>query len=125
MDGEPRPGLEAATLRLRGRRGPVVCRIYWPSRGRARRLVVSFRTDREIRELCRSTGRLVVTTASGSTVSPDDAWDVLCWVGEHAVELGAQSEAVLLDGGGVSAELVESLRARADAEGWPPLEGSA
>jgi hypothetical protein len=121
MSAQRRPRLEAATLRLRGRRGPLACRVFWPSLGRVRRPVVAFDTDSRAYNLCQSTGRVVLTITSDAALSSDDVWNILCWAGDHAAELGARADAVLLDCRGVSAELVGTLQKRADAEGWPQL----
>jgi hypothetical protein len=105
-----------AMLRLRGRRGPVPARVFWPGAcGPARRPVVALEpVAPETLALCRGTGRVVLTLAPGE----NDAWDHVCWVAAHAAELGARPDAVLLAGEAVA---IDRLLTRARNEGWPSL----
>jgi hypothetical protein len=105
-----------ATLRLRGRRGPVPGTVFWPGTGGpARRPVVALEpVQPETLALCRRTGRVVLALASGE----HDAWDLVCWVAAHAAELGARPDALLLAG---DTATIQPLLTRALAEGWPSL----
>jgi hypothetical protein len=115
------PETYAATVRLRGRDGPLPVNVFWPPDPRPRRrLVVAFDADPvRARVLCSRTGR-VVLAADDLPLTVDDLGELLAWAGEHAPELGARPDDVLVTASGSAAALAE-LRRRAGADGWPRL----
>jgi hypothetical protein len=116
------PETYAATVRLRGRGGPLPVGVFWPpDRRRRRRLVVALDTDPErARALCTRTGRVVLATGGGRPLTVSDLDDLLTWVGGHAAELGARPDDVLVTASGQGIAVAE-LRRRATAGGWPRL----
>ncbi len=113
----------AATVRLRGRDGPLPVGVFWPpDRRRRRRLVVALDADPERAwALCTRTGRVVLTAAADHPLTVDDLDDLLAWAGGHAAELGARPDDVLVTAAESSTAAVAELRRRAGAEGWPRL----
>jgi hypothetical protein len=116
------PKTYAATVRLRGRDGPLPVGVFWPpDRRRRRRLVVALDADPDrARALCTRTGR-VVLSAGDHPLTADDLGGLLAWAGGHAAELGARPDDVLVMAAGRGAAAVAELRLRAGAEGWPRL----
>jgi hypothetical protein len=113
------PETYAATVRLRGRDGPLPVGVFWPpDRRRRRRLVVDLDSDPEqARALCTRIGRVILAAVDGRRLTVDDLGDLLAWAGEHAAELGARPDDVLVTG--VDAAAVAELRRQ--AEGWPRI----
>jgi hypothetical protein len=112
----------AATVRLRGPAGPLPVGVFWPpDRRRRRRLVVALDSDPEqARALCTRTGRVVLATDRDHSLTVGELDDLLAWVAEHAAELGARPDDVLVTASGDGAPAAE-LRRRAGAGGWPRL----
>jgi hypothetical protein len=82
--------------------------------------VIAFDADPvRARVLCTRTGR-VVLAADDLPLTVDDLGELLAWAGEHAPELGARPDDVLVTASGSAAALAE-LRRRAGADGWPRL----
>jgi hypothetical protein len=116
---EPTP--QTATVRLRGRNGPLPVAVVWPAQPRQprrpRRLVVALDADPErAHDLCVRTGR-VVLAVDGAAL--DDPYEVVDWAGAHAAELGAVPDDVLV--AAADAAVLARLRARAAAAGGPRL----
>jgi hypothetical protein len=111
----------AGTVRLRGRAGPLPVNVFWPPDQRPRRrLVVALDADpAQARVLCTRTGR-VVLAADDHPLTVEDLGELLAWAGEHAPELGARPDDVLVTASG-SAGVLAELRRRAGADGWPRL----
>lgn len=116
------PETYAATVRLRGRTGPLPVGVFWPQdRRRRRRLVVALGADpQRARALCTGTGRVVLAAAGDHPLTVDELDDLLVWAGGHAAELGARPDDVLVTASGQGAAVAE-LRRRVEVEGWPRL----
>jgi len=112
------PETYAATVRLRGRGGPLPVGVLWPpDRRRRRRLVVALDADLEqARALCIRTGRVVLAVGD---LTADDLGDLLAWAGDHAAELGARPGELLVTAAGRAAAAVAELRS-GDSQ-WPRL----
>jgi len=107
---------QAATVRLRGRGGPLSVAVFWPPRSEpARRLVLTLDPDpARARALCLRTGRIVLAPTGGRVPTLADLAQVVGWVGAHGAELGAVPDAVLL----TDAAVLDRL----PADGWPRLD---
>jgi hypothetical protein len=116
------PKTYAATVRLRGRRGPLPVGVFWPpDRRRQRRLLVALDTDPERAEaLCAQTGRVVLAAAHDHPLTLDDLGELLGWAAEHAAELGARPDNLLVTGATPGVTVAE-LRRRSGVGGWPRL----
>ena len=116
------PETYAATVRLRGRSGPLPVGVFWPrDRRRRRRLVVALGADpQRARALCTRTGRVVLAAAGAHPLTVDELDDLLVWAGGHATELGARPDDVLVTASGHGAAVAE-LRRRVEVDGWPRL----
>jgi hypothetical protein len=116
------PETYAATVRLRGRSGPLPIGVFWPPhRPRQRRLLVALDADPErARALCVRTGRVVLAVAQDHPLALDDLGDLLAWAAERAAELGARPHDVLVTGAGPAPGVAELLR-WSGVEGWPRL----
>jgi hypothetical protein len=112
----------SATVRLRGRGGPLPVGVFWPPDQRQhRRLLLALNADPErARALCARTGRVVLAAAQDHPLTLDDLEDLLAWAAEHAAELGARPDDVLVTGAGPGAAVAE-LRRWSGVEGWPRL----
>ena len=88
----------AATVRLRGRSGPLPVGVFWPQdRRQRRRLVVALGADpQRARALFTRTGRVVLAAAGDHPLTVDELDDLLVWAGGHAAELGARPDDVLV-----------------------------
>lgn len=117
-------------LRLRGRTGPVPARVYWPTRNDrppppasivvfddAER--VDADTDALWRTVCTKIGAVVVATIGLPLI--DDAPSIMGWTAEHADQIHADWQRMIIAGTGRGAHhaVVAALQARDD--GWPPL----
>jgi hypothetical protein len=113
------PRTYAATVRLRGRRGPLPVGVFWPpDLRRRRRLVVALGAGPErARALCTRTGRVVLAAGGESPLTSEDLDELLAWAGGHAAELGARPDDVLVTASGPGTAATE-LRRRAGAGGW-------
>jgi len=116
------PETYAATVRLRGRRGPLSVGVFWPPEPRRRRrVVVAIGLGPErARALCTRTDRIVLATDSDHPLAAGEIEDLLAWVGAHASEIGARPDNVLVtasDGGRAVAE----LRHRTGSVEWPRI----
>jgi hypothetical protein len=116
------PETYVATVRLRGRDGPMPVGVFWPpDRRRRRRLVVALGVDPErARALCTRTGRVVLATARYRPVTAEELDDLLAWAGAHAAELGARSDDLLVTASGPG-PAGAGLRQRAGGAGWPRI----
>ena len=120
MTGQPQPTPQTATVRLRGRAGPLPVAVFWPAHPRPRRprrLVVALDAGPErAQALCTRTG-CIVLAVDGPAL--DDLYEVVGWAGAHAAELGAVQDDVLVTA--ADAALLARVQARALAEDWPRL----
>jgi hypothetical protein len=116
------PETYAATMRLRGRGGPLPVGVFWPPEPRRRRrLVVAIGVGPErARALCARTRRIVLATEREYALTGGELDDLLAWVGAHAAELGARPDNVLVaasDG----CDAVAELRHRTGSADWPRI----
>lgn len=119
-----------AGLSLRERNGIVRVRVSWPAPGCAAPFpIVVFLSaadtapeavDALCRELCDS--RCVVVL-SVRTAALDTATTALEWAADHATQLEADPDRVLIGGIGSGAELAVEVAAGASEAGWPELAG--
>jgi len=127
-----------ADLRLRGASAMPV-RVRWPTRARTVGPLAVFlpdpdprngvdRADDELcRRLCAGVGAVVLcaplrSARLGSADSPlERAASVLEWSAEHAAELGADPNRLLLAGSGAGAAAAVVLALRARDRGWPRI----
>ncbi|MGI5132249.1 alpha/beta hydrolase [Pseudonocardia sp. CA-107938] len=119
-----------ADTRLRGPAGPQPARTYWPSTSTTPPLLVFLpaddieHADRRSRELCVGAGVVVLSVSYRRPLWPDgrdDAFLATGWAADHARELGADPDRVLLAGDGSGAELAAAVASGAHERGWPPL----
>lgn len=112
-----------AEMRLRVPSGWLPLRVYWPRPADA---VVGVRApvlvdlpggagaDERCRELCESTGSVVLCPCGPASVEAGLA--VLGWAAEHATELDADPGRLQVTG-----DLADAVIAAAAADGWPPI----
>ncbi|WP_169812616.1 alpha/beta hydrolase [Nocardia acidivorans] len=135
MTSTPARG-RVAELRLRaavvGRRA----RIYWPGpTGPPRPLLMLFDIGNisgtaDFEELCRNlsaTGDFIVF-AVRYDLRPEQRWAIeadavrtLEWAADHAAELHADSDRLLIGGRGAGSALATAVRRLAYQQGWPPI----
>ncbi len=105
--------MDIADLTLRFGPTRVAGRLYWPlAADRERALMLLLACDEGLaRGLCRAARAVVLTLAGQHQL------EVLGWAVDHAAELGARADELLIAGGADAAWLaVASHRA-----GWPPV----
>jgi acetyl esterase/lipase len=113
------------TLRIGGRR--LNGRVYWPDGSDANcgsalvfvpALADAGDFDPLCRILCSPAATIVVTVAS-----PEDDYELaaLGWAVEHAADLGAQPEQLIVAGEGIGGGHAARLAIRARDAGWPQL----
>jgi hypothetical protein len=118
-----------AGVLLRGRRGRLPARAYWPSHpgpGPAPALLVLFTgvaepagldvVDRLCRGLCAGAGLQVLSV---SHREPRDATAATHWAADHAADLGADPGRLLVGGVGAGARAAAAVVREARDEGWP------
>jgi acetyl esterase/lipase len=118
-----------AELRLRGRTGAVHARVAWPAPAEvAPALVVLFADQaRSAGLLARSAGVVVLTAAIRpaafdlAATPLDDASAVLGWAADHAGELDADPDRLLVAGEGAGAALAAAVTLHARDEWWPAI----
>lgn len=109
--------VRVAELRLRGRDGPLRARAYWPSGGVGALLVLFPAGDPDtLGEVCTSLGVVVLAPASRLVA---DAVTALEWAADHAGELGADPDRLLVAGEGTGADLATAAARHAAERGWP------
>jgi acetyl esterase len=122
-----------AELRLRGRTGPLDAEVAWP--GRADRLpaLLVFFPDPggDARSLCRALCGLagVVVLCAPPRTAPDevagtafeDAAAVLGWAADHAAELDADPERLIVGGERAGAALAAAVTLHARDQWWPAI----
>src|SRR6266516_448610 len=114
-----------AELHLRGTAGPLPVRVAWPSEPGTPAVAVLFPGGGPAgealgRKLCRA-GLLVVWARNARTL--DEAANVLEWVADHGVELGADPSRLIVAGAESGASLAARLARHAEERGWPPITG--
>lgn len=120
-----------AGVQLRGRRGRLPARAYWPSHprpGPAPALLVLFTgvaepagldvVDRLCRGLCAGAGLQVLSV---SDREPRDATAATHWAADHAADLGAEPGRLLVGGVGAGARAAAAVAREARDEGWPAV----
>ena len=119
-----------ADTRLRGLAGPQPARTYFPSVAGNPPMLVFLpaegidHADRLCRAVCMSAGVVVLSVSYRQPLWPDgwsDATLATEWAADHASELGADPDRLLLVGAGGGAELAAAVAAHARERGWPPL----
>jgi acetyl esterase len=81
-------------------------------------LVVFGATDATCRTLC-AMEHLVLAIPEGTTLH--DATLAVEWAAEHAADLGADSERLLVGGEGLGASIAAGVVQHAREQGWPPF----
>jgi alpha/beta hydrolase fold len=119
-----------ASLMLRERRGVVRVRVNWPPPdcGAPNPVLVFLSTDDEPTEsvdaLCRALcAAACVVVLSVRTSCPDTAATALEWAADHAAQLEADPDTVLLGGVGNGGALAAQVAVDARERGWPVLAG--
>ena len=130
-----------ADLRLRGRSGVMPVRVRWPSSATAEYSPpvmvflpdaraaggVDAADDELCHELCRRSGMVVLCApwalerAGRQCADLDRAALVLDWCADHAWELGADAETLVLAGRGAGAAAAVALARRSVDRGWPRI----
>lgn len=119
-----------ADTRLRGLAGPQPARTYWPAVDRPAPLLVFLPAggldgaDPLCRAVCSGAGAVVLCVSYRRPAWPDGRRDAVLatgWAAEHASELGAAPDQLLLAGDGTGAELAAAVAAQARERGWPRL----
>jgi acetyl esterase/lipase len=119
-----------ASLALRERNGIVRVRVNWPGPGAGDAPpVLVFLSDADVRtdvvdRLCRALcAESHMVVLSVRTACPDTALTALEWTADHATQLEADPDAVLVGGIGRGAALAATVARTARDNGWPELAG--
>jgi acetyl esterase/lipase len=119
-----------ASLALRERNGIVRVRVNWPSAGDGETPpVLVFLSDADVRtdtvdRLCRSLcAESHMVVLSVRTACLDTALTAVEWTADHATQLDADPDAVLVGGIGRGSALAASVALSARENGWPELAG--
>jgi acetyl esterase/lipase len=130
-----RPGPRVADLQLRGRAGPLRTRVHWPPTTGAsvvRPLLVALPaagTDALWATVSERTGVVVVAVSDPRVSRAADqsalaeATIALQWAADHADELHADPERLLVGGEGTGAQLAAAVALEARDDGWPSVIG--
>ncbi|MEW9551142.1 alpha/beta hydrolase [Nonomuraea sp. NPDC050783] len=119
-----------AETRLRGPAGPQQARTYWPLTAMTAPMLVFLpaegieRADPLCRDLCACAGVVVLSASYRRPLWPDgcsDATFATEWAADHARELGADPDRLLVAGDGSGARLAAAVASRARERGWPPV----
>ncbi|HLM63422.1 MAG TPA: alpha/beta hydrolase fold domain-containing protein [Acidimicrobiales bacterium] len=131
-----------ADLQLRGRAGPLRCRVHWPAptgRAAAPALLVYLPPggpdlddagDGVGRSMCALAGVVVLAAShrplAGPPVLPtaataEDGTTATQWAADHAAELGADSGRLVVGGAGPGGGVAAAVARLARDEEWPPL----
>ncbi len=119
-----------ADTRLRGPTGPLPARTYWPALAVDPPLLVFLPAggiedaDPLCRAVCTAAEVVVLSVGYRRPLWPDGRSDALLateWAADHARELGADPDRLLLAGDGSGAELAAAVTAHARERGWPPV----
>jgi acetyl esterase len=120
-----------ADTRLRGLAGPLPARTYWPVAGGGAAPLLVFlpgggieAADALCRAVCSGAGVVVLCVSYRQPVWPDGRFDAILateWAADHAGELGADPDRLLVAGDGTGAALAAAVAGHAREQGWPPL----
>jgi acetyl esterase/lipase len=130
LDAGPRISApRVAELRLRSRAGTLGAHVAWPAHAeRPPALLVYFPDpERAPETLARPAGVVVLTAAVRSAPSDldatafDDAAAVLGWAADHAAELDADPDRLLVGGAGAGAALAAAVTLHARDQWWPAI----
>ncbi|WP_219459864.1 alpha/beta hydrolase fold domain-containing protein [Nonomuraea rhizosphaerae] len=119
-----------ADTRLRGAAGPLPVRTYWPAATPAAPMLVFLPADgiegadALCRAACSGAGVVVLSVSYRKPRRQDGRCDAILateWAADHARELGADPDRLLLAGEGAGAELAAAVASHARERGWPPL----
>jgi hypothetical protein len=115
-----------AAVQIRGSTGPLWAHLYWPPPTTAAAPLLVYFPDRAdgeveagIRQLCRSAGLILLAAATQYDLP--DAEVAIGWAADHAAELEADPDRLLLAGTGRGAELAAEIHRIAAEDGWPDL----
>ncbi|MFC5833464.1 alpha/beta hydrolase [Nonomuraea insulae] len=124
------PSHTAADLRLRGQAGPLRARLHRPIEPDGHPLLVLFpagsidRADRLCQGLCLRAGLMVIAASHRRLPAGlHDGVMVVEWSAEHATELGADPNRLLIGGEGIGGSLATSVAMHAREQHWPVLAG--
>jgi acetyl esterase len=119
-----------ADTRLRGTAGPLPARTYWPPSTRTTPMLVFLpadgieRADPLCRAVCAAARAVVLSVSYRRPSRPDGRSDAILateWAADHARELGADPDRLLLTGDGDGADLAAAVASHAREREWPPL----
>jgi len=120
-DRPPAGAYRVADVALRDLAPHNRARVHWPAPcadPTVTALVVLFCTDDDlVGELISRLGAVVLTVTAHGV----EAFAVLSWAADHAVELGVDAARIAVVGDGAGAALAERVAELAADEGWPPL----
>jgi alpha/beta hydrolase fold len=102
-----------ASLSLRGAAGRLPALVLWPAVADPGLLLFFGEDDASAFELCSELGVIVLAPQHASF---DDAVAALEWAADHAAELGASGDRLLVTG-----RHADGLVAHARAQGWPDV----
>jgi acetyl esterase/lipase len=141
---QPSPSLphrvrRVAEVHLRGRRGRLPARAYWPAETGTAPLPLLVllppgtgdggEADALARGLCSLVG-IVVLAVEATAAGPagpaldgavEDATTAAGWAADHASDLGADHHRFLVGGEGAGADLAATVARHARDRGWPPI----
>jgi len=122
-----------AELRLRGRTGALDAEVAWPAPADPPPALLVFfpHPGREAGSLCRALCRLAgaVVLSAAPRTAPDalattafeDAAAVLGWAADHAAELDADPQRLIVGGEGAGAALAAAVTLHARDQWWPAI----
>lgn len=124
---------ERATIVLRGMRSPVKGTVCWPHSDLPPALpaplavVLSPTPGPTVpagmlaQTLALQAGMVAVRLDVGREAPLDGTWDAVQWVADHAGEIDADPDRLVLVGLDEAASAAAAMAARAHEDGWPPL----
>ena len=109
------------TLRLRSPDGPLRIHLAQPL-SRSTLSVLVLITDADPPQICRALAdELTILTIATERATLRDGTRLLEWTADHATELGADPDQLLLGGAHAGAWLAAYLALRARDDGWPVI----
>ena len=116
-----------ADLQLRGNTSPLPVRVYWPGQHAPRPVPLlvfcvagaGAGAEETCRNLSEDHGLLVLAVCRPAGVH--DGMAVLEWAAEHAAELGADPDRLLVAGIGAEGGAAAAVESQARAAGWPAV----
>jgi acetyl esterase len=116
-----------ADLQLRGSTSPLPVRVYWPGQAAPQPVPLlvfcmagaGAGAEETCRNLSEDHGLLVLAVCCPAGVH--DGMTVLEWAAEHAAELGADPDRLLVAGIGAGGGAAAAVESQARAAGWPAV----